>query len=180
MSNNTGVIHFLLKHGANVNRMVSVENDSFVSPLRWNIHYLYDYETARLLLDHGAQVDKRGCQGMTPLMAVAVHKRGDLAIVWLLLKHGASVGARDDSNRTAISRMCNLEGGEYYRRVHIIRLLASYVIRETTMRIRELERLQQLHNWEQYNIHHCNDLEIYDSAYCMLAYSRFGKPRKRS
>jgi ankyrin repeat protein len=86
------ITKLLLVHGADVN----ARNRYDSTP----IHYVKGpcaVEVATLLLDRGAVVDARNEFGWTPLMLVT-----DLAVVRLLLGHGASVRAVDGDGRTAL------------------------------------------------------------------------------
>ena len=58
--------------------------------------------TARLLVEHGANLDARGQQDVTPLMMAAAATHPDPAIVRLLMAKGADVNARDKAGRTAL------------------------------------------------------------------------------
>ena len=58
-------------------------------------------ETARLLLDAGADPNATQAGGFTPLHSAA--QNGNRALVELLLSRGADVAARSDDGRTALS-----------------------------------------------------------------------------
>src|SRR3982751_4058061 len=58
-------------------------------------------ETARLLLESGANPNATQIGGFVPLHSAA--QNGDRALVELLLSHGADVNARSDDGRTALS-----------------------------------------------------------------------------
>jgi len=57
-------------------------------------------ETARLLLDHGADIEARREDGATPLMQAASH--GSTSVVKVLLDRGALLEARDNDGGTAL------------------------------------------------------------------------------
>jgi len=59
------------------------------------------YETAKILLDHGADALVRQSLGFTPMHEAAILGRQDL--VQLLLDHGAEINSRSDSGRTPLS-----------------------------------------------------------------------------
>ncbi|MFH1921099.1 MAG: ankyrin repeat domain-containing protein [Planctomycetota bacterium] len=90
--------------------------------------YHGDYETASLLLDHGASVHERDSVGRTSLHW-AVHNVDD-KLVELLLEHGARVNTRNGSGTTPLHEavfsydQCNAESSEYALRV--LDLLLSY------------------------------------------------------
>ncbi len=72
----------LLKQGADPNK----GNDANATALMWAAT---DLEKARLLLDHGADVNARSSDMRTPLM-IAARRPGNAAVVKLLLDHGAN------------------------------------------------------------------------------------------
>jgi ankyrin repeat protein len=73
--------------------------------------------TARLLLEHGADVNARGNDNSTALHIAAQY--GRVNVVDELLEHGANVGAEDDEGRTAL-QVASSRG-----RVEIVRLLSE-------------------------------------------------------
>lgn len=61
-----------------------------------------DYtDVARLLLDHGAELEARDQEGATPLLRAAAH--GETGVVKLLLDRGADLGERDNGGQTALN-----------------------------------------------------------------------------
>lgn len=59
-------------------------------------------ETARILIDHGADVNKVGFLGMTPLIAAG--QGGNPEVISLLLEKGANINAKTaDRNETALT-----------------------------------------------------------------------------
>ena len=74
------------------------------------------YETAKLLLERGADPLVRQAKGFTPLQEAALLGRRDL--VDLLLEHGAEINSRADDGRTAVTvaiRARHPEMAEYLR-----------------------------------------------------------------
>lgn len=67
------------------------------------LHLAATPQVTRILLAHGAKVDARNAEGVTPLMCCA----GDDEQVQLLLQHGASGAARDETGRTALHWAAN-------------------------------------------------------------------------
>jgi ankyrin repeat protein len=61
----------------------------------------HQLEAARLLLERGADVNRAGAVGRTPLMHAAVADFGDTRLVDLLLKAGARKDVRDAGGLTA-------------------------------------------------------------------------------
>lgn len=59
-------------------------------------------DTARLLIERGANADARGQHDVTPLMMAAAAPHPDPAMVRLLIEKGADLGARDTAGRTAL------------------------------------------------------------------------------
>jgi uncharacterized protein len=59
------------------------------------------FDTAKVLLEHGADPLTRQLQGFSPLMQAALLGRRDL--VDLLLKHGAELNSRADDGRNAVT-----------------------------------------------------------------------------
>ena len=61
-----------------------------------------DPEAVRTLLERGADPNRRGTRGITPLMAAAAADPPDPQSIRLLLDKGADVNAHDDTGRTAL------------------------------------------------------------------------------
>jgi ankyrin repeat protein len=57
-------------------------------------------EIAKMLIQAGAKVDKKGCEGVTALMSAAIE--GNVEIVYLLLGVGAKVNTKDKDGYTAL------------------------------------------------------------------------------
>ncbi len=91
---NVGEVRALLARGADPNRQFGVNS---WPPLMHAVHK-NQLETAAVLLEHGADVNKGGPEGMTPLMMAAGY--GNDAMVALLLRHRADphLKTRDGAN----------------------------------------------------------------------------------
>jgi ankyrin repeat protein len=76
-------------------------------------------DVARLLLEHGADVNARGIDLSTPLHVAAQY--GRVEVVRVLLEHRADVGAEDDDGKTA-SRVAS----EMMGRGEITKLLSGH------------------------------------------------------
>lgn len=87
-------IRFLAQHGVNPN----TADENGVTPLQIAVQLGFA-EGAEALLDAGAHVDPTTATGETPLIN-AVHQR-DVAMVRLLMSHGADPDRSDNSGRTA-------------------------------------------------------------------------------
>jgi ankyrin repeat protein len=61
----------------------------------------HQIKAARLLIAHGADVNRPGDKGRTPLMHAAVADFGDSTLLDLLLKSGARTDVRDEEGLTA-------------------------------------------------------------------------------
>ncbi|ANY21420.1 Ankyrin repeats (3 copies) [Tsuneonella dongtanensis] len=85
---------FLLERGANPN----IADKNGVTPLTIAASLGF-VEGVERLVKAGGRIDTTNAAGETPLIA-AVHRR-DMAIVRLLLKHGASADRTDNSGRSA-------------------------------------------------------------------------------
>lgn len=70
------------------------------SALDWAV-YDNKVEAARLLLDHGADINARGSSGVTPLMTAA--SRGHVESVRLLLDRGADRQLQNSSGQSALA-----------------------------------------------------------------------------
>ena len=89
-------VQVLLGHNANTN----LQTDSGKTPLYWTIENRREHslETARRLLEHGADPDICTNTHSTPLHEASF--RGLLEVARLLLSYGAKVDAKDDKGRT--------------------------------------------------------------------------------
>ncbi|MBO7238190.1 MAG: ankyrin repeat domain-containing protein [Elusimicrobiaceae bacterium] len=68
------------------------------TPLGWAVSQGYP-DTVKLLLDNGADIDKR-VNGASPLIWATLHERADM--VRILLRYHCNVNARDNFNNTAL------------------------------------------------------------------------------
>ena len=82
----------LLERGSDPN----TANDAGATALMWAVE---DFEKARLLVEHGAEVNAMSIDSRTAL-AIALGNRGSAAVVKLLLDHGASVEAKSYRGRS--------------------------------------------------------------------------------
>lgn len=93
----TKAIEALVRAGADPNDPMSVFGSAW-TPLHQAASKVLE-ESAKALLEAGADVDARADGGMTPLMLAAGHPHG--ATARMLLEAGADCGARDDRGRRA-------------------------------------------------------------------------------
>lgn len=92
------MVKLLLKHGAdpNIKSGGPLEQETaLMMALEMN-----NIETARLLIENGADVNAADAAGITPLMIAA--RRGNTEGVMMLLKRGAGVNARDEDGENAL------------------------------------------------------------------------------
>jgi ankyrin repeat protein len=82
----------LLERGSDPN----TANDAGATALMWAVE---DFEKARLLVEHGADVNAMSIDSRTAL-AIALGNRGSAAVVKLLLDHGANVEAKSYRGRS--------------------------------------------------------------------------------
>jgi ankyrin repeat protein len=99
------VAKILIAHGADVNISDKytgplVANDITGTALQVAINYSPNEEMAPLLLDNGAEFNRRDSQGNTELHLAAMKGNGNLARV--LCDHGAELEAVNDYNRTPL------------------------------------------------------------------------------
>lgn len=97
-------LKLLLDAGADVN----AHNDFNATALLWAAR---EPEKARILIEHGANVNVQSKQGRTPLM-VASLRRGGSAVVALMLAKGADVNLKDSRNSTALSLAASVGDAE--------------------------------------------------------------------
>jgi hypothetical protein len=88
--------HLIVTHAEDVNAKCSED----LSPLHAASHYGH-VDSARILLDHGANVDPLQIHHWTPLHYASVH--GHLKVIRLLLEHKANVEAQSNARNTPLS-----------------------------------------------------------------------------
>jgi hypothetical protein len=92
------------------------------------LHFVKDQETARLLLEAGADAAVADARGSTPLMAAVM--LGDVELIELLLEHGADPNAADHEGRSALLYSRVLRFSEIEER-----LLAAGAVKPPTPRL---------------------------------------------
>ena len=116
------MVQLLLKYKADVN-----QSNGNCPPLHYasqgiqggrSIDTLSLSKVARLLLEHGADVNARNHERATPLH-IAV-KDGRVEVVQVLLEYGADVGAENENGRSALQMV------SYKRRDEIMKLLSEH------------------------------------------------------
>jgi hypothetical protein len=114
-SGNAEVVQLLLKEGAtslvNARAKTRFKNTPLQTALLTS-----QYNTAKVLIENGADVLVRQSKGFTPLMEAAESGRRDL--VDLLLEHGAEINSRADDGRNAYTeamRFGHTEVAEYLK-----------------------------------------------------------------
>ncbi|KAL8708801.1 MAG: hypothetical protein Q9220_006362 [cf. Caloplaca sp. 1 TL-2023] len=111
MMGNPDIVQLLIDHKANVDITSTPRGDALArkfngsrTPLHWACDKGHE-ETARLLIENGADVSAKNCTGRTPLQeAIMRHKTG---IAKLLLEKGASVDTHDDEGWTPLHQAAN-------------------------------------------------------------------------
>ncbi|MBI1730428.1 ankyrin repeat domain-containing protein [Candidatus Acetothermia bacterium] len=93
----SNVVKLLLDRNAEVN-LVS-KNDIKVMPLHSAVAG-GDFEVAKQIVEHEAEVNARQAGGFTPLMGAA--QNGDLDLVKLLLLRGADIAMKSDEGKMAL------------------------------------------------------------------------------
>jgi len=85
----------MIRHGLPVN-LADAKGNTLLMLASYHGHL----ETSRMLLDYGADADRRNDRGQTPLAGVAF--KGDEAVAALLLERGADVDADNGGGMTPI------------------------------------------------------------------------------
>ena len=91
------LVKLLLDKGANPN--IASNNQFKVAPIH-SACAISNYEIAKLLIQHGADVDAKQMQGNTPLHSAA--HNGQTTLATLLLDNGADINARNDKGETPL------------------------------------------------------------------------------
>lgn len=108
-------VNALLEAGADVN--LASRETMKVTPLA-SASAAGQYEIARVLIEHGANVNARAASDFTPLHESAAS--GKIAFAKLLLEHGADVNARASDGKTP------LDYARAYDRKEMVELLSKY------------------------------------------------------
>ena len=95
---------FLIAEGASV----KATSDAGVTALHWCTG---DIDKVRLLLDHGADVNKATALGRTPLL-IAASTSGTLETIRLLMEKGADVNAADTSGNIPLIAAAGIDNAE--------------------------------------------------------------------
>jgi ankyrin repeat protein len=98
---NVGFTERMLARGAALPKG-DIRNRTFSAPLIGYAAATYGLPLARTILEKGADPNRKGTRGITPLMMAASAAEPDPSLVQLLIDQGADIGARDDSGRTAL------------------------------------------------------------------------------
>jgi len=97
---NTSAIEALIAHGASLNSMdkerMSPLHDVFQSPQSSQV------ACARLLIDAGADINKRDCWGRTAFRIAVGYSSTSLDFIEMLIKEGADINARDVYHQTPL------------------------------------------------------------------------------
>jgi uncharacterized protein len=94
------VLGAILDLGANPNE--DVAQLTRVLPPLSRAALLGDVRAMDVLLQHGADPNRKGSEGTTPLMMAAAAERPNAAAIRLLVDHGAAIEDRDTFGRTAL------------------------------------------------------------------------------
>ncbi|KAL9982254.1 hypothetical protein ACROYT_G004279 [Oculina patagonica] len=109
----TGCIQWLLDNGVHVD----VEDDSGCSPLIRLASMNGSVDVARILVENGADVNKKDKIRKSSLMAAALN--GNLPLVKLLVENGANLHAENEYGKTAV------DFAETFRRKEVVAYLKS-------------------------------------------------------
>lgn len=91
-------VEFLIEKGADLNALA--KNETGFTPLTGAVSQNHT-QIARLLMDHGADVNHKYEGGFTPIMHAA--HAGNVELVTLLIDHGADPNAKNGEGKTALS-----------------------------------------------------------------------------
>lgn len=94
----TDTVKFLLKYNGVINMINLVDNDGYTA-LGYAERY-DQYDTFKLLIENGADIEIKNKKGLTPLM-IALSK-ASINYIKLLLDHGADVNATNDEGDTPL------------------------------------------------------------------------------
>jgi len=124
-SGNLTALRVLVKDfNANVNQ----SNKEDISPLM----LAKNDETAAFLIKNGANVNFKGLNDVTPLMATITQPNPDVIFVDLLLKHGADVNAKmqtgDFPLMVAYLEYVNTESNNYNKKWHLMEILKHLLV----------------------------------------------------
>ena len=85
-------------------------------------------DVARLLLEHGADINPRTNSGITPLHLAAAY--GQVEVARVMLEHGANVGAKDDQGETPLHTGSDGPGRRHlvpnYEKPEVVRMLLKH------------------------------------------------------
>jgi hypothetical protein len=98
---NVGFTERLLAAGA-APPSENIRQRTFNAPLLGYAAVEYGLPLTRMIIDRGADPNRTGARGVTPLMMAAAATEPDPAVVQLLIDKGADVSTRDDGGRTAL------------------------------------------------------------------------------
>nr|WCB87142.1 CPPV331 ankyrin repeat protein [Cooks petrelpox virus] len=98
----TEIVKILLKYGADIDGRISVW---FTSALHAAVQY-NKYETARLLLENGANVNIQDYELMTPMHTTLLYNPFNEKMVRLLLKYGADIRLKNNTGDSAMDIAC--------------------------------------------------------------------------
>jgi len=118
-----GGINFLLACGARPNSFMFYGDLGYHSPLLETV-YNDDWDAARRLIEHGADVNCNDYNGGSPLLCAAIDS--EVNMVRLLIQRGASVDQKDGMPYTSLYYTVNERGAgraDGTERLEIIRLL---------------------------------------------------------
>ncbi|MGC4017219.1 MAG: ankyrin repeat domain-containing protein [Luteolibacter sp.] len=116
-SGNAELVAYLLDHGANANLPIQSKQTDYSQNGYRPLHFAANGAVTKLLLDHGAEVNRQAKDGKTPL-----HLAKDPESVQLLLDHGARVDLRDGAKQQPLHSLAS----EYGTKPESIRALLRH------------------------------------------------------